>query len=119
MLTVCVYGWVCCWVHSWNTLLGWAARSGKPRLVADLEERMREEGIEGDVFTNNIRLQVGHRPGAAQQRAAVLTGCCCCCCPQYLLAHRPEEGVALFHELKTRRMEEQQQRRYGIGGAAE
>lgn len=47
-------------MHSWNTLLGWAARSGKPRLVADLEERMREEGIEGDVFTNNIRLQVGH-----------------------------------------------------------
>lgn len=32
---------------------------GRSKLVADLEARMKEEGIEGDVFTNNIRLQVG------------------------------------------------------------
>lgn len=44
---------------SWNTLLGWATRMGRSKLVADLEARMKEEGIEGDVFTNNIRLQVG------------------------------------------------------------
>jgi hypothetical protein len=31
---------------------------GRSKLVADLEARMKEEGIEGDVFTNNIRLQV-------------------------------------------------------------
>lgn len=68
---------------SWNTLLGWAARSGQGKLVEDLSAKMVKVGVQGDVTTRNIRLQ-------------------------HLLASRPGEAMQYFEEL--RRKQEQQLR---------
>jgi hypothetical protein len=61
---------------SWNTLLGWAVRSGRSKLVEDLGLEMARRGVRGDVTTNNIRLR-------------------------HLLSERPEDGVAFFEQLRA------------------
>ena len=70
-----------CECASWNTLLSWAVRLGQHKLVEDLGQKMATQGVEGDVTTNNIRLQ-------------------------YLLAERPEEGLSLYQELRTARRQD-------------